>query len=75
MDGERGGGWGEGWWMGRGVVDGERGVGWGEGWWMGRGVVDGERGGGWEEYTFLLVEHNELDRNYAPSVCDWLYGT
>ena len=26
-------------------------------------------------YTFLSVERNELDRNYAPSVCDWLYST
>ena len=27
------------------------------------------------EYTFLSVERSELDRNYAPSVCDWLYST
>ena len=26
-------------------------------------------------YTFLSVEHSELDGNYAPSMCDWLYGT
>ena len=25
-------------------------------------------------YTFLSVEHSELDRNYALSVCDWLYS-
>ena len=28
-----------------------------------------------EIYTFLSVERSELDRNYAPSVCDWLYST
>ena len=27
------------------------------------------------QYTFLSVERIELDRNYAPSVCDWLYST
>eukprot|EP00731_Ephydatia_muelleri_P004216 Em0002g392a len=27
------------------------------------------------KYTFLSVERSELDRNYAPSVCDWLYST
>ena len=26
-------------------------------------------------YTFLSVERSELDRNYDPSVCDWLYST
>ena len=26
-------------------------------------------------YTFLSVERSELDRNYAPSVCGWLYST
>ena len=25
--------------------------------------------------TCLSVEHSELDRNYASSVCDWLYST
>ena len=25
-------------------------------------------------YTFLSVERSELDRNYAPSVCVWLYS-
>ena len=27
------------------------------------------------KYMYLSVEHSELDRNYAPSVCDWLYST
>ena len=25
--------------------------------------------------SFLSVEHSELNRNYVPSVCDWLYST
>ena len=40
--------------------------------WLIGGAVLGAGGG---RYTILSVEHRELDRNYAPFVCDWLYST
>ena len=39
--------------------------------WLRGSAILGAWGG---RYTFLSVEHGELDRNYAPSICDWLYG-